>query len=146
MNRKAFRILVASMYLLSLVTFTCSLLWPNQTGFAAVDAAAESLLKTTVESRPLMVVGIALGAIAIMLLQLAGVIGLLLLHAWGRYVFCIYVLCNLILLLSIPYPILQNTPTYFIGYLAVLLEGAILLAMWTEPLKHEFRGVSKEAL
>lgn len=146
MSQNTFRILVTVMYVLTIVAFVATLLWPNQSGYVDLDDAADSLLKNIALAKPIQVIAVTLGGFGVLLLQLAAVIGLLLFQSWGRFVYGIYILANVILVLSVPYPILQLPWLQVVGYLIILLEGAILLAIWTEPLKSQFRGVSKEAL
>ncbi|MEM1060491.1 MAG: hypothetical protein AAGK14_14855 [Verrucomicrobiota bacterium] len=81
------------------------------------------------------------------MLALAGsFVGLYLFFAWGRYLYTFGLLASLsILVLSPPFYLL-TPPELVLLLAAAMLEGAIFLAIWTDPLRHEFRGARKELL
>lgn len=146
MTQNTFRILVVVAFFSNLGVLIWSLVFENATGHEELDQLYQAEIEQIFSTDPLKALILLGGLVLILLLQLIGMIGLLLFYSWGRYVYCISLITVVLTSVLAPYPILQSVPLYLMGYAIALIEGAILLAMWTEPLKSQFRGVSKEAL
>lgn len=146
MSQNTFRILVLVSFLISMGMLAWGLITQAGTGYEELDEVYESQVQQIFNTEPLKALLFLGGLVFITLLQLAGVIGVVLFYSWGRYVYCLSLLSGVLLLILIPFPILQSLPEYLLGYVIAMMEGAVVMAMWSNPLQHQFRGVSKEAL
>ncbi len=146
MTQNTFRILVLVSFFISMGMLTWGLITQPGSGHLELDEVYEALLEQIFNADPLKALLFLAGLIFVSLLQLAGVVGLMLFHSWGRYVYCLSLLTGVLLLILIPFPVLQSLPQYLLGYAIAMMEGALVMAMWSNPLQHQFRGISKEAL
>ena len=72
--------------------------------------------------------------------------GLYFFYTWARYLFTLSIAVGLLTLPIYPGPCAMTTLTVFLMNVTALLEGALVMAMWTEPLRHRFRGVDPNYL
>jgi hypothetical protein len=71
------------------------------------------------------------------LLGVLGAVGLILFRTWGRPVFLVYVVAELVLTL-LTGPHVSTGWTALVGYVCSLAEGAILALMYLSPIRRMF--------
>lgn len=149
MSKTVFRVLLVISLLSFCTAIGLPLLLPGEVLFPAFQPLMEPYELHIDYSDP-WDYGIFFAVLSVFLLfYIIPWIGLFFFYRWARIIYAIFYLSMLLLYVAgmlDPTPYLPTPYELFFAWIWTLVDGALLALMWTEPLRHQFRGVSKEAL
>jgi len=149
MTKEQFRILLVISLFLTVVQICVSIIAPAslmEEAYPAIAADYNQVMRDWAMGNPLLALGFMLSLAVLILMLVVSYISLFLMFAWGRYIYTVTIAFAYSLMLVVPQVMVSSMLEYLLGTVSAMLEGAILLAIWTDPLRVRFRGVRKESL